>query len=109
MYPPRDWNSFGEPTPGPDETAPEPAESTSEEAIPLDECWRCGKLVDLRRGSCPICRAALEWVAPIAPEQPTARVRRNRPYQPADSGAIKAILWMFVILLVTSVIHGWVL
>ena len=74
----------------------------------LQECWRCGKWVELRRGACPICRAAVraertpvahQWDAHPFPEHSVAAEAVPRP--------IKAVLWVFAMMLGTSVIQAW--
>jgi uncharacterized protein len=74
-----------------------------EELPPLEQCWRCGKMVEADEGYCPVCRARMHANAP-----PPRRHPRHRKRAVDTHGhPIKAVLWMFAILLGTSVIQGW--
>jgi CAAX protease family protein len=108
--PPSPWD-----VPEEDETVPtdeiRPAETDGAEATPsshLETCWRCGKCVDLSRGACPVCRAPARAARPLGnyrweersfPEHALAGTSVPQP--------IKAILWMFAIMLGMSVIQAW--
>src|SRR5947209_8447503 len=103
MYPPHNWDAFREP---PDEPEPEPAEPAGE-APPLTECWRCGKQIDPRYGACPVCRAPVQALVPAPAPRPARPALVYHAGSPPAQDSVKAVLWMFALLLVTSVIQGW--
>jgi CAAX protease family protein len=109
--PPSPWDIPQEDQTFPADETPAGETGATEAPAPshLEACWRCGKWVDLRASACPVCRAAIR--AQPAPGAYYHRDARPFPEQPLAAESvpqpIKAILWMFAIMLGTSVVQAW--
>lgn len=78
------------------ETGPTAA---SEETAP---CWRCGLAASLEANVCPHCSARLRSIA-ADPDQLVAGAHRHA------SGAVKAMLWAYGVLLPVGIVHALVM
>jgi uncharacterized protein len=86
----------------------EPPEAAPVEAEPGREtCWRCAKSVAPVRGLCPVCRARLREIP--KPHRTARRAPISGSSVHDDIHSVKAVMWMFVLLLSVSVVQGWYL
>jgi membrane protease YdiL (CAAX protease family) len=67
-------------------------------------CWRCGKTPGAESAVCPYCRARLAAEDPISNE---GRRKRRRPPEAGGDPGIGPVLYLYMAILLTSVIYGW--